>query len=185
MKVNIDNLKANARYEVRVQALGDSARGDGDSEYTTIEFSTKLDGSFIEFFCEEVASVITSLTGCAASVALLANYDSTSESDLQITVCPRFNEVERSGRGLLKDRVGVSVVFQKRVPYQTIAECADVLCVIRECVLKLADQDVTVGLPYSVELLESPELFDQNQLEENNVFTSVIDVTYVVTATHG
>ena len=140
---------------------------------------------FLREFCEAVVTLISFHCQLTVDTALIANYDATTTSDLVVTVCPRSNEIERAGRGLLKDRVGISVVFQKRVQKQTYQECMEILNAVRKTMLFLADQDVVVNLPYSVESIESAELFDQNQLEENNVFTSVIDVTYVVTATHG
>ncbi|MBQ4195903.1 MAG: fibronectin type III domain-containing protein [Thermoguttaceae bacterium] len=180
MNVKLENLLPETDYEVRVCAYD----SEQESPYTYATFSTYGNASFIQRFCEAVAQVVEIITDQPVGVELLANYDASCQNELQITVCPLFNELQRSGRGALKDRVGVCVVFQKRVPYQSLAECQEALDALRACSLNLADCDVFCERKYAVEEINSPTLFDQQQLEESNVFSSVLEVTYTAIATY-
>ena len=141
--------------------------------------------TFISEFLNAVALKLSAI-GLEPTVALFANYDATKESGLKLTVCPAANYAKRAGRGLIEDHVFVAIVVQKRVNAPSLDACEDALNLARTVALDLADCNIPYGgTDYYVASVDNDALFDEQQLEEANVFSNTLVIEYVGAGTRG
>lgn len=132
--------------------------------------------TFQETFATAIKTLLAPITD--ASIAFVADYDTTRGNERAVTIVPSTIGYKRAGRGMLENRMQFDVVIVKRTTdFATEAEFARVIAIT------LADQNIEVdGITYLVDELEVET--DVEQLE-SNVFSTVVSVVYRTIATYG
>lgn len=114
-----------------------------------------------------------------AVVAMIAQYDTTSETGTKVVVTPYSSDFERKGRLDFNHLLEFDVVVYKFVGDTEVASVDEYLDALEKLALAASNSNIEInGTTYTVtECVISP-LYDSQQLEQNFVFSGAVRVSF-------